>query len=1329
MLDNLTKEQKEAVTIIGRDICVNAGAGSGKTRVLVERFVHLVRGCNVPVNDILTITFTEKAANEMKVRIADTFKRYGMKKEQEEVELAYISTIHGFCARLLRENAGEAMVDPQFDILEEFEANRMQEIILNDLLNYWADKERKSFDILLSRLDFHPENRNTARRVPGFSANIMEIYAKIRSVGTRLADIVISESKNGIQFIMPRLCNNIINQIMEIVVFRKTKDMSPSTNKLIDKIIEFQPLIEKVNLGQEGAGLKDEPSPVALLKELVANIKLNVSKDVKALLKGLREDLILLIGLLVEEDSILVKKTVQKLLIEFNDQYSEEKRRRGLLDFSDLEEKAKELLEARHGLRNEIREGFKHILIDEFQDINRLQKSIIDLLRKGKDTFGVGDVKQSIYGFRNAEMDVFLEYQDEVKRDNGGVIYLDQSFRSRPEILAFINLNFTNIWPSKKGKDACPEPVKVEEAEGSRPPLPIWHQGETNKPKSTSDFEYRSLYTSLKFDQKEKPSIELILSVGDDKEAARRAEASKLAERIKEIVENRELTLPHSGNGIDKRLSYADIAILFRSTKDIKIYERELSALDIPYYTFSSSGFFKSREVTDMLNFLKILNNPLDDIAMAGLLRSPFVGLDDDSLFWLSNKRPRHLNANNRLPDLKDPVSPYNNEPSHNIQYPWLIEAVEDVDSISEIRPKAREKIKHFYSLLMGLRSMSGRLAVWRIIDEILARTDYGSNMLLYHNGKRRYANLKKIIQLCKKYEEGTTFNLKDFINIVRDYKFKEIREADAPTEAEEGNVVRLMTIHSAKGLEFPVVIVADLGRENISSRRSIEFSREKGITFKLINPSTMEADKPLSYIELIDELNEKEAQEAKRLLYVAMTRAQEHLILAGCMSKKERNTIIAGEWLNVVLFNLDPAPDLQAMLSGLNNIQSIKADGEKGRYPTNPAHSAASTSPLYPYNPYTDTLTFDNGRGLIRFTFVEDTNERGAPPKKRNILSEFKKEIYSGKKIDINRRWRTLKGDYNPLQSISLTDVETIGREVLTRLETPRIGINCSNYVYTVTEILNYTVCPRLHYLKYRLGLPGNTEQDLLAGVSNYHADPVSSISEYSEIEEGSGLPLADKDDEIPRNRLGVIGHRVFESFYSHNIMDKNTERDRLHELVIKELSLAGINQLELESYTAKIIEWVCKFYASPIGHELVSPKRQIRESPFIFNYHGETIRGQFDLLFWDSNNSMRLLDYKFNNIKRDETTEMATHYEIQMLLYAQAIECIFGNKPDRVILYFLEPDEIVDIDLSEASIKRSIAKLDQFFYAQREATFPSQQARRCIWCEYYEICNSLTR
>ncbi|MFQ5956499.1 MAG: UvrD-helicase domain-containing protein [Candidatus Brocadiales bacterium] len=1151
----LTDTQKKAVDLVGRDICVTAGAGSGKTRVLVERFVNLVVNKKTPIQDILTITFTEKAANEMKQRIADRFEKPGLERELRDIESAYLSTIDSFSARLLREHALEVDVDPEFTVLDEYESRYLQRNMAEALLMEWKTPNPKDFDVLLKGL--HCERLEEA------AINIM---GKIRSTGAVPQDIPHAD-------VGPQEIKTVLGKISacldDLKEHMSSESISEKTSVKLSAITSsLLPIVHLAHASPEGLTVDHINRIDEVLK---LHGRLTVSGFVKDDLKDLRENLFPELRMLFfEREAVGVWLVLRKFLVELTRKYEEEKRFRSALDFSDLVEKAIQLLRTTPHVRQELREKFKYILVDEFQDTNKLQKTLIDLLRSDGNLFVVGDARQSIYGFRDADLEVFLQHRKEVEKKGGAIIPLNSNFRTRPEIIDFIN-NVCKAIPEGSGQ-----------------------------------VEHSELVAASRFKGKEGPSVELILTKGSNMDEARRLEATVLARRIHDIVENKEVKITRlDGPNADAPVSYGDFAILLRRTADIKLYERALAELNIPFFIVRGRGLYNTREVTDLVNFLRVIDNPLDEIRLAAVLRSPFVGISDECLFWLAH---------------------YSNDKNNNGEE--LFYTTSHADRIPEIEPLHRDRLLRFAGLLRGFRNLKGRLPVDSLTDAVIDKTDFDTKMLALPSGRQKHANIRKIVELARDLDKKGFSGLNEFFRIISDLRIMETRESEAPVDVEKSDVVKLMTVHAAKGLEFPVVALADLNRAEFNRTDDLTFSKKAGLGFKVLNPATRNREDTRSYYRIAEDRRQREEEEMERVFYVALTRAEEHLLLSGARGSDKK-----GAWLKVLAENLD--------------------------------------LPLGPNEEMPESITFGNNGGRLR-VITDGVQHKGRPPFKK-LPAQDKQKVLGGKKLGLP-----------PGATPSTKDILSLAK---TTLGTGSKG----DYVYSVTEIMSFLLCPRLYHLGHRLGLPV------------IHAE----LAEEAAVDQG-------ETDEIRRDILGNIAHTALERYRP------SYKEPVLRKIILQVFDEALIREPKQEQIDV-VTRWVMDFYSSPVGYMVKTSQRVERELPFVFNHGGNPIRGKIDLLFSPSGTGWHLLDYKSSPVVPKEMKG----YEFQMQLYSLAVEAIYGQKPLETVLFFIASKEAVHVDTSPRTMKGLEDKLESFFKTQEEGTYPERKGPHCEWCEYRGYCN----
>ncbi len=961
---NLTPDQERAVAVTGIDMCVRAGAGSGKTRVLIERAVRLLTREEDPLrlSEILAITFTEKASLEMKVRLADELEKHRGPAARAQVQWAWVGTIHGFCARLLRENAVEAGVDPSFAVLDEERARALLVQVFDDTAVDWTS--RRGDDLaLLARVD-----------LPDPTRDVLKLYSTVRGAGVAPADLVVAGSD-------PEEAR--VHLARAVADLETVRDLlpgaTPAGRRVAEKALRRLPALQDA--------LLNLPDLVAF-EELVADFRkavpLRMKGELKEVLKAVKEEsvpgaLAAIAGEWVEP----AMGVLREFIVDLDRRYQGLKNETGVLDFTDLESRALDLLTLHPEVREGIAGRFKQILVDEYQDVNPLQEQIIRLLRSPGNHFAVGDVKQSIYGFRHAEPGLFKVCAEEAGDE--GTVDLAANFRSSPGLVEFTNHCFGKLFESQE--------------------LVQWR-----------DMDAGADYLSATH-----PEVEIMLTEGENTEDYREQEARALAARIREIVDGGEFTLRRGSERQGERIGYRDIAILFRALGDLKIYERALEDHDVPYYVVKGGGYYQAREVVDLLDLLRIVHNPRDEIALAAVLRSPFAGLSDDALLALASARPKE----GRIADLLTAEDPLPGQPGDG----GLLQDDE-------------EKWSRFKVLFLELRDLAGRVPLRKLVMTAIERSGYSDAVWVLRGGRRHVANFRKALALAESFE-GVT-DLAGFVRALADMKSREVRETEAPTGGEAEDVVRILTVHGAKGLEFPVVFLPELSRGSPKTAIPIHFNYDaiaatalsrgspktaipihfnRGtIAVRALSPSNGKFATP-AYSRGEEERKRCEAQESLRVLYVAMTRAEEHLVLLARSAEDKKGS--AGSW------------------------SALRSTLEIG----------------------TDEVPFGTSGRVARVIRTEPERE---PVKFRVVLAT---------------RHRAQLSSGDPLE-ISGENEIAWARKMLSRVEFSSPPPDGTCYQNTISELLLYASCPRCYHHRYVLGIP----RDLAEATGEERPEPTGS-------------------------------------------------------------------------------------------------------------------------------------------------------------------------------------------------------------------------------------------
>ncbi|HKX00324.1 MAG TPA: UvrD-helicase domain-containing protein [Bryobacteraceae bacterium] len=767
---DLTRQQQKAIDpkLAGRDTCIVAGPGSGKTLVLVERYQRLMIDSRVSPQRLLAITFTEKAARNMKERLAKSLR--GHPERRRELEQASVSTIHGFCARLLRENSVAAGVDPEFRVLDARQATIMQRKAATDALDRMLAEQPDAMTRLMRGLSS-----------PDLADKIPDVYDAMRCAGER--------PQNLRRYAPGGPGASDLRRALEDLANESTAGWNP------------------IQLGILHGAINAALRIVRLPEANITADHLRVISEFPTGLKGIKRNTPAGDRIMEIKDSLIPeikrtwttryysaeRETLIAVLECFDRLYSQRKRQMSALDYSDLEWFTVRLLEENSGLRERIRQDFEHVLMDEFQDTNNQQSKLLELVRGPGRFYVVGDINQSIYGFRHADPEVFRGYRDTVEGDH--LVELAENWRSRPDILRAVETILAN-------------------APGIEP---------------------RALIAAKEFPKKLEPSIEILAAIADSQEAALDLEAQWVARRILELAGKLQVA--------ERRAGFGDIAVLVRNTEVLPVFTRAFGDAGIPYLLNQGKGFFETREVVDLTNLLRVVANPRDEISLAAVLRSPFTGCSDETLFRLKIEGSL-ATAIHRLDQLTQPF---------------------DAEEAGRLR-RFREQLRRWREA----RDVAG---LDRLLIRALDETGYGADP-----GSRALANIEKFLALAR--EASTRLTLAEFVEELELMREADARDADAPPE-DAVNAVRIMTVHAAKGLEFPVVFLAALQKGIQSGAGQLAFSPRVGLGVSWIDPASGESKRDWFLKTIEDEGKRREKEEGNRLFYVAMTRAEEHLVFS----------------------------------------------------------------------------------------------------------------------------------------------------------------------------------------------------------------------------------------------------------------------------------------------------------------------------------------------------------------------------------------------------------------------------------------------------------------
>jgi len=762
-------EQLSAIEASGA-VFVSAGAGTGKTTVLVERYVRAVCERGLGVDAVLVITYTERAAGELRERIRERLRELGRRDLARDIDRAWISTIHGFCSRLLRAHPFEAGLDPRFRVLDESQARVVRAEAFREALAAFVEGQRADRLRLLATYGSK-----------GLATMLVGAHERLRSAGLPLE-------------LAPGTAPDLGAHILE--ARRHAAELTDAggadeTRALGERVLE--------RVGQDAA-----PERLLDLSDLDLPRRGPARDGVESLAEALAAVEQAALDVVAARDRALL----QTLLTGFAAGYRRAKERESAVDFEDLQLLARDLLRDDETVLEHTRYRFRSLLVDEFQDTNRLQCELIDLVASD-DLFFVGDEFQSIYRFRHADVDVFRERRAQAR----GVLALTRNYRSRPEVLEVVN----HLFAAEFGEDFAP----LEAA--ARFPDPAFG-----------------------------PAVEVLVT---DKRSCResgvpwrRSEARHVAQRVAELVEGGHCTP-------------GEVVLLFAAGTSAEAYEDALRTEGLPTYRATGRGYFGQQQVVDLLAYLRLLHNRYDDEALVTVLASPLVGVSNDALVLLrqaAGRRPLFTGLEREPPAF--------------------------------LSPRDRRLFEAFRQRYDRLARAASGTGLERLAERIVADHDYDLAVLARWDGRRRYANLRKLARLARSYEELRGPDLEGFVRFVSDQEAAGAREVEAVAEEEGADAVRLLTIHAAKGLQFRVVVVCDAGRLGSQAVPDEVLCLPDGrFGFRVADPVTGKRRGALGFDELQEAERASEAQEVRRLYYVAMTRAIDRLIVAGSLDPGRR--------------------------------------------------------------------------------------------------------------------------------------------------------------------------------------------------------------------------------------------------------------------------------------------------------------------------------------------------------------------------------------------------------------------------------------------------------
>ncbi len=1226
-----TDEQKQAIYEKGNNILVAAAAGSGKTAVLVERIINKIINENVDIDRLLVVTFTNSAASEMRERVLKAiYKKIDENPADERLQRqvtllnkSSICTIDSFCLDVVRNNFFEIDLSNNFRIADTTEIEILQQDTLEEL---FEEKYENNDEDFLKLINTYTEYRDDTP----LKDLITTIYKYIQSnpypekwLHEKIEMFNFPEDINK-DFSKTSWGEILLKQIKDIVddgVYQ----LKPEVEKLsqvqeLSKSYEFlKGNLQQLELLQSNLESWDKAYTIynsidfgrwMVDSKIKTEEKINAQKTRSKVIDSLKSvaDKVLVMDSQESFKDIShmykILKKLENIILEFIQKFSKKKKEKNIVDFSDIEHFALKILLDENGKPTEIakkyQEKFEEIAIDEYQDSNLVQEYILTSISRGNNIFMVGDVKQSIYKFRQARPDLFLDKYRRYKlkkqktKEEDLKIQLFKNFRSRKEVLDFSNFIFSNIMSEELGELNYTEEEYlnlganyIETGADLKTEIDVIQiEPKEEENENIEDLEVETEQESLD-DEDFKEEIERKEDI--------EVEAQFVANKIKQLVENK-FQVYDTKNKIQRDIKYKDIVILLRSTKtSAPIFEKEIIKLGMPVFSDSSSEYLESLEIQTIMNLLKIIDNPLQEIPLVATMRSIIGGFTDNDLVEI------------RLCDKYDNF------------YTTMLKAKLNVNN------KLRLKIERFLINLEMWRKEQEYFSLAEFIWKIYNDTGYFNYVGLMKNGELRQANLKMLFEIAKQCENISFKGLYNFINYIEKIKTSSKDMDSARVIGENDDVIRIMSIHKSKGLEFPVVILSNTGKQfNLQDlNQKILLHPELGIGVKYIDYDIQIRYDTLSKRAIRSKIKLETLSEEMRVLYVALTRAKEKIIITG-FTKKEK--------IDKMMENVEKYENLSVML-----LQNAKSYLEWLML-------------IYNYNKEKmkelATINYYKKEDIIKMYEKENEKKQEEDIYKNIIkkLEEYPKDEKLEKQIKekLNYIYPYIESTIIPTKT-SVTEIKQIKME----------GINKQDIKGTIVEYINIE---KLNNIK-----------------DNYNKTIENSKTE--ELPKPKFLQ-SDGDMNITSAEKGTLIHLCMQKL---DVKKQEYNIEEIKELVEKLVVKKIITQQEANVIN---LNKILQFTKSNIWKEITKSQTVEQEKPFYINIPAKEIynknveekilvQGIIDLYYINQKGELILVDFKTDYVPDRQEDILINKYKTQLYLYKKALEISLEKKVDKTYIY----------------------------------------------------------
>lgn len=1260
-----TTEQQQVIDLRNRNILVSAAAGSGKTAVLVERIVKIITDKNHPVDidHLLIVTFTNAAAAEMRERIGNAIEKALDEQPGNEhllrqltlIHNAQITTIDSFCLYVVRNHFHEIDLEPNFRIGDEGELKLLREDVLGRVLEQNYEEPSEAFS------DF-VEGYASGRTDVALNEMILQLYEFSRSypwpekwldsfVGAYRIET--REELDRAEWLAPltenicfvlKDCEQLLKQALAITqqddgpdMYEKAVQSDLEKYEGLSRLTSFCELSGalsdiKYDRLASSRGFEGDPDKLELVKSLREQAKDVVKKLCKQYFFCSPE---MMIEQLERTEPML--EEVVRLTKQFADEFAAAKRRKNLVDFHDVEHFALQILvdeetEKAKKTAEEFRDTFEEIMIDEYQDSNEVQETLLRSIsreeRGENNIFMVGDVKQSIYRFRLARPELFMKKYDSYSLEESTTqrIDLHKNFRSREEVLTCTNDIFYKIMARSLGN--------VEyDAEAALYPgasYPV-----------SADFIPEILLADSNDELLEDTEL-------TDKKTL---EAKIVAEEIKHLMKTQQVT--DKAAGTLRAAHYSDIVILLRSLSGwADSLVEVLNGNGIPAHTVSSTGYFSTVEVQTVLSMLRLLDNPRQDIPMAAVLRSPMAGLTDEELAVLrleDGSVPFHEAVLELAEGLyeEDGQKEISDSEADRKQGRNADEKTEN-----HIEITAHRKLLKFYKKYKQLRQLVPDTPIHELIEIILRETGYGHYVAAMPAGNRRTANLNMLLEKAAAYEKTSYKGLFHFVRYIDELQKYDVDFGEADMVGENEDVVRIMSIHKSKGLEFPIVIVSGMGKNfnKQDTRSKMVLHPELGIGLDYMDGKKRIKSPTIAKKAIAKQIDLENLGEELRVLYVALTRAKEKLILTGTLKDAAEKLEFYRQQVNLSKAADRPLSYLtREGASGYLDwiLPAVLSYGDK--YPVRIVEAAELVLDEV------ENQLEQNENLTERIEEIEAADTQLVGQLKQRFLQRYPYQV------DVLR-----KNKY----SVS----ELKHRAMRERFE--------AEQEETVPAFLEEPVTPTIPLFIQR---EESVEQETanrgaLRGTAVHRVMECYDFASEKSVQEQ--MEAMEKEEKITADMRALVKEQIVADFVSSETGKRMALAQRMGALYREKPFVMGFTEEELENYGfgagAQMIENEAQTENAQqeIMSENVSQENHMHEEDLTL------IQGIIDV-FWIEDDGITVLDYKTDRV--DTAQELIDRYATQLKLYADALERVFATrklKVKEILIYSFRLEKLISIE-----------------------------------------------